>query len=330
MTLATMTSPTKTLDLPDPNDPAACSRWLQDRYMKSERDDDFIDALQEILETDSQGNLTATPLRVGLPQDTRGLMVLGQSGYGKTSLVKRNLSNQTTIGLTDGNEPGAALYHLVPPEATLKSVAVEIANACGYPKIKDGIQIAEAWDLAMHRLSIKGITILWIDEAHHLLTPGPGRDPKLVVRRLKNVLQGQNAVAMILTGVPALYDLVLPDKETDRRFVCLNLEPVTSKNEAANLRRYLEMCCEKVGVGMVDDPSFLDRLLMANQRNLGKSIEMTLRAIRRAHRRPERQLSFEDFRRSQTLQNGQKNISPFDQIPWPLLKVELEKLGWIS
>lgn len=330
MTLATMPTPSKTLDLPDLDDPAACSRWLQDRYMKSDRDDDFIDALKEILETDAQDNLTATPLRVGLPQDTRGLMVLGQSGYGKTSLVKRNLKNQPSIGLTDGNEPGAALYHLVPPEATLKSVAVEIANACGYHKIKDGIQTAEAWDLAMHRLAIKGITILWIDEAHHLLTPGPGRDPKLVVRRLKNNLQGHNAVAMILTGVPGLYDLVLPDKESDRRFVCLHLEPVTSKHEAANLSRYLEMCCEKVGVGMVDDPNFVERLLMANQRNLGKSIEMTLRAIRRAQRRPERKLCLEDFRRSQNLQNGRRNISPFDDNPWPLLKAELEKLGWIS
>lgn len=87
MTIATMPTPSKPLDLPDLDDPAACSRWLQDRYMKSDRDDDFIDALKEILETDADGNLTATPLRVGLPRDTRGLMVLGRSGYGKTSLL---------------------------------------------------------------------------------------------------------------------------------------------------------------------------------------------------------------------------------------------------
>jgi hypothetical protein len=62
MTLVTMTARTETLGFPDPVDPAACSRWLQDRYMKSERDDDFMDALHEILETDVQGNLPATPL----------------------------------------------------------------------------------------------------------------------------------------------------------------------------------------------------------------------------------------------------------------------------
>ena len=212
----------------------------------------------------------------------------------------------------------------------MKSVAEDIAKACGYPKIKDGTPTAKAWDLALHRLTMKGKTILWIDEAHHLLKPGPGRDPKLVIRRLKSILQANNGVALILTGVPELYDLIVVDEETDRRFICFDLRPVASKNDARNLGLYLDKCCEMVGIAKVADPDFLDRLLMANNRNLGQCIELTLRAIRRAHRRPERQLTLEDFRRSQKFQKNRGNIGPFDDNPWPLLKAELEKLGWIS
>ena len=318
------------LELPDPDDPSACSAWLQARYMKSDRDAEFMDALEEILETDSQGRLTAKPLRVGPMRETRGLMVLGKSGYGKSTLVIRNLRNEPAIGLTEGDKKGHALRILVEPEATLKGVALAIATAVGYPKFKVGIQTVEAWEIALHRLALREITILWIDEAHHLLTPGPGRDLKVVVRRLKGTLQGPNPVALILTGDPELYNMVLPDAESDRRFSCLHLLPITTNNDAARLGRYLDMCCEMVGMGTVADPSFVDRLLVANHRNLGKCIEMTLRTMRRARRRPERQLTLADFRVTHRRQDGNGDLSPFDDDPWPMLKAELERRGWAT
>lgn len=315
-------------ELPDPNDPVACSDYLQARYMKSWRDDDFQDGLKDILKTDAHGNLTAEPIRVGLPQDTRGLMVLGPSGSGKTSLVTRNLRKEAAIGLTLGTGPGAAYYHLVSAEATLKSVAIGIANDTGYGKVNPKIHTTEAWDLALHRLAQRGIKILWIDEPHHLLAPGPGRDPRTVLRRLKSLLQGPNAVALILTGVPELYQMIIPDRETDRRFTCLHLRPVSNTSEANKLGRYLDECCGRVGIARLDDESFIDRLLVANNRNLGQCIEMTLRAIRRAQNRPERQLNLADFRRSWERQTGQIGIGPFEDAPWSMLKPELEKLGW--
>jgi hypothetical protein len=319
------------LDLPDPNDPAACSAWLQTRYMKSDRDADFRDALMEVLETDSQGNFTAMPLRVGLPRDTRGLMVLGPSGSGKNSMVTRNLLKIEAIGLTTGVEdgPGAALYQLVDSDATMKSFAIGIANATGYPKVKDNIRTTDAWDLAIHRLALSEKTILWIDEPHHLLTPGPGRDPKAVLRRLKGLMQGPKAVALILTGVPELYEMTLTDNETDRRFIFMNLRSVRGKSEVTKLGNYLDLCCEKVGIMPIDDDSFLDRLLMANNRNLGRSIEMTMKAIRRAHRRPERKLSLKDFRRCLELESNRIGVGPFEDMDWAGLRPELEKHGWV-
>lgn len=172
-----------------------------------------------------------------------------------------------------------------------------------------------------------GIKILWIDEPHHLLAPGPDRDPKTVFR-LKSLLQGPNAVALILTGVPERYQMLIPDRETDRRFTFLHLRPVSNKSEANNLGRYLDECCARVVIARLDDESIIDRLLVANDRNLGQCIEMALRAIRRAQSRPERQLNLADFRRSWKIQSGQFGIGPFDDAPWSILRTELEKMGW--
>lgn len=315
---------------PDPNESIAISNFLQLRYMRSERDTDFQDALKDILQIDNNGIITASPLRVGLSAETRGLLVVGPSGSGKTSLVKRNLQNIDAVSLTGCGDPspGNTLYRLVDSDATLKSFALRIAHATSYTQTDAKIRTTDAWDLAVTRLAVSGTTILWIDEAHHLLTPGAGRDPKLALRRLKNLMQGPKAVTLVLTGVPELHQMILNDRETARRFICIHMRPVSGKRQVANLGRYLDLCCEKVGVGSIKDETFLERLLMANNGSLGESVELTLRAIRRAHRRPKRTLLLEDFRRCYELQGRQFDVGPFDGGDWPTLRLELVKRGW--
>lgn len=53
------------LKLPcDPSDASKSIEWLRERYMKNVRDLIFNDALEEILETDRDGQLTVVPHRV--------------------------------------------------------------------------------------------------------------------------------------------------------------------------------------------------------------------------------------------------------------------------
>ena len=256
-------NPESGMRLPDPANFRECSQWLQQRYLKSSRDDDFIDALSEILETDNEGNLTAEPVRFGLGRETRGLMVLGASGSGKSMLVKRNLKREPAIGVSEYANDNRALYHLVRPEATAKSVAIKIAEATNYV-IKETVRTHEAWDIAMHRLASSGISILWIDECHHLLRRARGRDADMILQRLKSIMQGPKALALIVSGVPELNENILRDPETSRRFSRVQLHPVKTAQELANLARYIEMCCAAVGVTLIDDRNFFERLLFAN------------------------------------------------------------------
>ena len=92
------------------------------------------------------------------------------------------------------------------------------------------------------RVSVSGTVILWIDEAHHLLTPGTGRDPRLALRCFVNLMQGPKAVTLSLTGLTELHEMIPNYRETVRRFGCIHMRPLSGKNQVSTLGRYLGFC----------------------------------------------------------------------------------------
>ncbi|SOH93733.1 TniB protein [Monaibacterium marinum] len=149
--------------------PAERLAWVRARYMKNPRDEMFEDAMREILESDASGELTAHPQRNGLVNETRGVLVLGAPRIGKTALIRRNLRHHTAITVTDGKEPGNALYFRVSASPTLKGVATDILRVTGYGQVHARLRSSQIWDMVVSRLATLGITILWLDEAHHML-----------------------------------------------------------------------------------------------------------------------------------------------------------------
>lgn len=315
------------LNLPvDPGDPSACIAWLRERYMKNPRDQIFEDALKEILETDRNGQLTAAPQRIGLVKETRGILVTGQTGDGKTALIRRNLTRHEGIGLTDGFGPEKALYIRVPAEATLKGVAARILKATGYPKFSSKLNASDLWDMAAVSFASKGISILWIDEAHHMLEIT--KEVPLVLRRLKSLMQGDNSLALIISGVRKLDEKVLTDGETSERFSRVRLGPIRTDQERRDLRHFIDLCCSHVKIAPVADPELIARLEFATHGSIGRSIEYCHSAILRALRRGDGQLVLDDFRRGLDLKRGFTDVGPFDAGDWPRLEEILETKVW--
>lgn len=315
------------LKLPcDPSDASACVKWLRKRYMKSVRDPIFNEALEEILETDRDGRLTATPQRIGLINETRGVLVIGHTRDGKTALIRRNLMRHACIGLTEGIEPGKALYIRVSPEATLKGVASEILVNTGYGSVNQKLRTSVIWDMAVHRLAMLGITILWIDEAHHMLRLS--KEVGSVLRRMKSLMQGTTSLALIVSGIKLLDDKIRTDPETSERFTRVLLGPIRSNQERHDLRKFIDLCCSFVNLAPVTDPDLVARLEFVTHGSIGRSIEFCHSAIHRALRRGDRKLTLEDFRRGFDLKRGFSDDGPFDPEDWPVLKDILEKKGW--
>ncbi|MCL3883573.1 TniB family NTP-binding protein [Marivita sp. GX14005] len=317
------------LSLPvDPDDPSACIAWLRERYMKNPRDQLFESALEEILETDKNGRLTAVPQRIGLVKETRGVLVTGQTGAGKTALIRRNLIRHDGIGLTDGIGPGNALYLRVPAEATLKGVAAKILTETGYDKFNPRLNTMELWEMAVRRFAVRDISILWIDEAHHMLEIT--KEVTAVLRRLKSLMQGEKSLALIISGIHKLDEKVRTDGETSERFTRVQLGPIRTDQEREDLRRFVDLCCSHVKIAPIEDPDFVGRLEFATHGSIGRSIEFCHSAILRALRRGDGQLTLADFRQGLELKRGFPDVGPFDPEDWPRLKESLESRGWMA
>lgn len=299
--------------------------WARKRYMKNQRDEELFDVLEEALRFPVSDNERAVPALFSRQKETRGIMVSAPSGEGKTTLLERNLSDLPGLGFYDGKE-GNVVTVTVPPDGTLKGLAAAILGETGYKVDQKKLQVAEAWEMVRHRMSLLNISVLWIDEAHHLLTSGPGRDAAIALRRLKSMLQGEEALVVVLSGVPILADQLRKDEETNRRFFKLALGPVRTAEDRVKLQRFIDALCHTTGVGAVADPDIVDRLLAATGSSLGAAIDLVTRCLARALEKGYAKLELRHFRRAYRISGSAGSITPFDDEPWNTLGPALEEL----
>ncbi|MBU2958906.1 ATP-binding protein [Paracoccus sp. C2R09] len=325
-----MTEHTFHTTLSVPHDLPGRLAWLEARYLKNARDDEFQECLRDILQVGSEGALLPIAIRDPLNGETRGMQVIGASGDGKSVMIQRNLlALPGFVEMKDGTS-GNYLHITVSPEATIKSLAFDIAAATGYGRISERTKAHEAWTTVRHRLKKFEIGLLWIDEAHHLLRGGAGRDAAGALQTLKNLLQGEGAVAVILSGVPQLEERVASDPETFRRY-CLRqrLRPVLGDGgDLQRLKRFISACCDRLDLALPDDPSFAERIVFSQKGGLGRSILFAKKTIRRALINRGPAVSNEDARRTWVLDGGDESgPGPFDCVAWPDLRRLLEERG---
>lgn len=318
-------------DPPPAQDLPGRINWLTARYLKNARDNDFQECLREILQVGADGELLPVAVRDPLNGETLGMQVIGESGDGKSVMIERNLSAVAgLVKMTDGTS-GNYIHITVSPEATVKSLASDILGKTGYGRVAGRAKAHETWPITRHRLNMLGVALLWIDEGHHLLRGGAGRDVAGSLQTLKNLLQGEGAVAVILSGVPHLEERISADPETFRRYrLRQRLLPITAGGaDMLRFKRFLEACCAKLELSLPEDPSFAERIAFSQKAGLGRSLAFAKATIRRAliSRRPA--VSLEDARRVWILNGGNDGEpTPFDPGNWLELRKVLESRGW--
>lgn len=315
---------------PNLTDLPARLTWLDDRYLRNARDSAFEEGLREIMKVDAGGNIVPQPVRDPLTGETKGFAVIGNSGDGKSAMIRRNLARLHGFRERNGENDGNYLRVIVPPEATIKSLATDLLAKMGYTKVASSAKAHELWKMVRHRLILCGISLLWIDEAHHLLRAGAGRDLVGALQALKNLMQEESGVAVIASGIPKLREGLLTDPETTRRFEWQWLRPVRSNgDDAANILRFVAACCKQVGLLPPADPNFAERLIFAAHEGLGLSLDLAKKSMRRALIAGDRQLTLDHARRTWELQHPEHDgLGPFAAIAWPDLKQSLVDAGW--
>ena len=257
------------------SNPAETARILQKlRKLRIDtpRDAAFTSHIDRLLSRNDEGNLLHEPLRFSAGRETRGVMVIDGPGGGKTTLIARALERHPALA-------GAAGRHYleasVPSPATFKSMTGALLHRSGYPVNAANREGWSLWETLRGRLKDLGITVLWIDEAHDLFCA----DRNLILRALKALMQGDEAVILILSGTERLREIVRSDQQVQRRFSTLNLPPVAEATDAASFQGVIGEYCRIAGLEPPLEADLLPRLFHGARYRFGRCVETIIGAI---------------------------------------------------
>lgn len=305
--------------------------WLEARYWRFGTEDELEDQLFDLFEIDDEGAMTAQPRIDPLTGESRGLMVLGRSGDGKTALLKRMLRiNPVLTEMTDKQE-GNTLYITVPPDATIKKLAELILARTGYQRVDSRLRSSDAWEMVMHRLALVGIRTIIIDECHHIFRPGSGRDVAGAIQSLKHIMQSAGGVALIVAGVPSLRDAILSEGsgETFRRFQEFYLGDIQPGSKAASdFSKNIAYSAKFLGLTIPNGSALAERILFARHGQIGRSVELGKKILADAVTRKREEISLERAEAVYRKTDKCMGVTPFRATDWEAVQRELQAVGW--
>ena len=305
--------------------------WLEARYWRFGMADELEDHLFDLFEIDDDGAMTARPRVDPLTSESRGLMVLGRSGDGKTALLKRMLRVNPVLTEVSQGQEGNTLYITVPPEATIKKLAELILVRTGYHRVDAKLRSADAWEMVMHRLTKFGIKLIVIDECHHIFRRGSGRDVAGAIQSLKHIMQSAGGVALLIAGVPSLRDDICSELsgETARRFQEFSLGDIRPDSQAAlDFAKNFARSAKTLGLAVPEGCAMAERILFAKHGQIGRSVELGKLILSDAVTRRRTALSL--ARAEAVYRKSSKCIgmTPFHSGNWHDVQRELSAIGW--
>lgn len=243
-------------------------------HIGSARDAEAAMHTTRLLATDEQGALTPVAKRFTRTGETRGVMLIGGPGSGKSHLLERTLSKLTVLQEGEYGRP-RYLGCSVPSPATFKSMMLALLAESGYPVENPR---KEAWSLVQdlrHRLQLLGISVLWIDEAQDLFCA----DRKLILRALKSLMQGDDAVIVVLSGTEDLAKVIRTDPQVQRRFTAMVLPDLVEQVDGDSFRDVITQYCERVGLGAPTEVDLIGRVFHGARYRFGRALELLLQAM---------------------------------------------------
>jgi len=272
---------------------------LRNLHIASERDTEFQSHIERLLKRDEAGAIIPDPVRFTQTGETRGILVLDEPGGGKTTLVERGLRKLPALAQGPYGEP-RYIASVVPNPATFKSMALSLLEVTGYPAVSPQREAWSMWQIVRKRMTELGITVLWIDEAHDLFCA----DRNVILRGLKTLMQGDDALIVILSGTMKLGEIIRTDPQVQRRFSTLILPPVSEEEDRDMFASVISTYCEKVGLMPPDAPDLVGRLFRASRSRFGRAVETVIGAIERALLEGADTLELEHFAEYWAIQEG--------------------------
>ena len=263
--------------MPNAADNSRILERLRALHIDTPRDAAFAVHLDRLLSRGDDGALLPEPLRFSAGRETRGIMVVDGPGGGKSTLIARALARHPAFAVRSDGQTGY-LAGQVPIPATLKSTIGHLLEQSGYPLLQGRRELWSLVQILRTRCATLEIALIWLDEAHDLFCA----DRNLILRAIKSLMQGDEAVIVILSGTQRLAEIVRSDPQVQRRFSTLMLPPVVTAVDGPQFRAVIDSYCRIAGLEPPVEADLVPRLFHASRYRFGRCVETITDAIERA------------------------------------------------
>lgn len=216
----------------------------------------------------------------------RGLMLVGQSGSGKTTAIRELIRKHRALIATDPSEEFCEYIGLqVPSPATMKYVGAATLRALGYP-YSGNKQGPAIWDQVKVQLKLRGTKFLGFDEAQDLARYQTDKERQSVVNTLKSLTENSVwPVGLVLSGMPELKDIVNQDAQLARRLDPIEIGRLNSTTDAGLVVNIVKKYASRGQLDVdssVQNEAFAMRLMHAADYQFGLLAEIIVFAVSHA------------------------------------------------
>lgn len=187
--------------------------------------------------------------------EPEGLLIQGECGAGKTTIVKLYMKNYPRIHTQEITRV-QVLYAKVPVPATCKNLATKILTAIGDPAAERGTQVSQTLRLKRY-MEACNVELLILDEFQHFQDRDSLKVLKTVSDWLK-LLMDETGVPIVLAGLPYSHTILDAhgNEQLQRRFATrIELKPFgyQTSHERQDFRRFLNVIDDKLPLAEKSD-----------------------------------------------------------------------------
>ncbi|MEJ1937915.1 ATP-binding protein, partial [Nostoc sp. NIES-2111] len=199
------------------------------KRLVTERDKQLAVRVEELLEGIASRFDPTAPDGEGNRIEARALLVVGESGAGKTWTLRRHFREHPAIpgyGVPGSDCPLVTVP--VKPPCTLMALGHQTSAATGYP-IGGRLEAHRVWDRVYQRLADRGIFGVHFDEMHNFILTANRRDRRDVQNMLKTLMTNPSwPVFVVVSGLPVVQEFVEEACEDRRRMRVVHFAPLSS------------------------------------------------------------------------------------------------------